>query len=271
MTETGTAVRVVGLRRLSETFVRAEVEGEAFAHVGLPGRPDEACVLHFPLADGGRDELGRWYTLREISPCGRRARIDVVCHPGGIGAGWARRARVGDEIGVSRAHSWFRRPGDARWQILVGDAAAVPALARIVAETPAHVETRVVLEVDEVPADFPGRDRVRREPASETGSRLAEIVAGLTLPEGPGYVYVGGEASATRAARRHLRHERGLPASAYGVLGYWRRDADTFRRTWQAHRETFERAYAEAHAAAGDDEERLLDLYEARLGADGLL
>ncbi|ALE80428.1 hypothetical protein WY02_20700 [Pseudonocardia sp. AL041005-10] len=71
------------------------------------------------------------------------------------------------------------------------------------------------------------------------------------LPDGPGYVYVGGEASATRAARKHLRHERGLPPGAYGVLGYWRRDADTFRRTWQANQERFEKAYADAAVAAG--------------------
>lgn len=271
MSETASAVRVVGLRRLSETFVRAEVEGDVLAEIGLPGAPDEACVFHFPLPGGGRDDHGRWYTLREIDPGGRRARIDLVCHPGGVGAGWARRARVGDELGVSRAHHWFKRPADVRWQVLVADAAALPAVARIVAETPPGIATEVVLEVDDVPEDFPPGVRVRREPASETGSRLAEIVAGLELPEGPGYVYVGGEAATTRAARKHLRHERGLPASAYGVLGYWRRDADTFRRTWESNKDRFEAAYAEAQAAAGDDEEKLLDLYEARLDRDGLL
>lgn len=265
------AVRVVGLHRLSDTFVRAEVEGEALAGLGLTGAPDEACVFHFPLPGGGRDDHGRWYTLREVSPCGRRACIDLVCHPGGVGAGWARRACVGDEIGVSRTKFWFRRPADARWQILVGDAAVVPALARIVGETPPAVDTRVVLEVDEVPADFPGRARVRREPVPEGDSRLPEIVAGLELPEGPGYVYVGGEAAATRAARKHLRHERGLAPSAYGVLGYWRRDADTFRARWRANQDRFARAYAEAEAAGGGDDERMMDLYEAALSRDGLL
>ena len=269
--ETAAAVRVTDVRRLSETFVRAEVEGGALAELGLTGAPDEACVFHFPLPDGGRDDHGRWYTLREVDPSGERALIDVVCHPGGVGASWARRARVGDELGVSRSHFWFKRPADARWQILVGDAAALPALARIVAESPPGLATRVVLEVDEVPADFPGGARVHREPVSETGSRLAEIVAGLELPEGPGYVYVGGEAAATRAARKHLRHERGLPASAYGVLGYWRRDADTFRRTWEANQDRFARAWAEAEVAGGGDDERQLDLYEASLSRDGLL
>lgn len=271
MAETAAAVRVTGVRRLSETFVRAEVEGAVLGELGLTGAPDEACVFHFPLPDGRRDDHGRWYTLRRVDPGGRRALIDLVCHPGGVGAGWARRARVGDELVVSRSKSWFRRPADARWQILVGDAAALPALARIVTESPPGIATEVVLEVDEVPADFPAGARVRREPASETGSRLAEIVAGLELPAGPGYVYVGGEAAATRAARRHLRHERGLPSTAYGVLGYWRRDADTFRRTWAANQDRFARAWSDAEAASDGDSEQLLDLYEATLTRAGLL
>lgn len=271
VTDERPAVRVVALERLSETFVRAEIEGEALAGIGLAGVPDEACVFHFPLPGGGRDDLGRWYTLRAVSPCRTRASIDLVCHPGGVGAGWARRACVGDEIGVSRSHSWFKRPADAAWQILVGDAAVVPALARVVAETPAGIDTEVVLEVDEIPADFPSGVRVRRVPASEETSRLADIVAGLELPAGPGYVYVGGEAAATRAARRHLRHERGLPSSAYGVLGYWRRDADTFRRHWAENQDRYEQAYAAAEAAGGGDEETMLDLYEQNLERDGLL
>ena len=271
VTEERADVRVVGLQRLSETFVRAEIEGDALSRLGLPGAPDEACVFHFPLTEGGRDEYGRWYTLREVSPCRTRASIDLVCHPGGVGADWARRARVGDELGVSRSHSWFRRPADARWQILVGDAAVVPALARVVAETPPGIDTEVVLEVDEIPADFPRGGRLRHEPVTGDTSRLAEIVAGLELPDGPGYIYVGGEAAATRAARKHLRHERKLPASAYGVLGYWRRDADTFRRRWAENKERYERAYTDAATAGAGDEEQTLDLYEATLERDGLL
>ncbi|MFP5022445.1 siderophore-interacting protein [Pseudonocardia phyllosphaerae] len=265
------AVRVVGLRTLSDTFVRAEVEGDALAGVGLPGAPDEACVFHFPQPDGTRDEFGRWYTLRTVSPCGRKASIDLVCHAGGIGASWARRACVGDEIGVSRAHSWFRRPADARWQILVGDAAAVPALARIVDETPAGIDTRVLLEVDEMPAEFPAGADVRCVAPVPDGSRLAELVETLHLPGGPGYVYVGGEAAATRAARKNLRHVRKLPSSSYGVLGYWRRDAEKARKTWEANQERYATAYSDAAAAAGDDEERMMDLYEANLERDGLL
>ncbi|NWJ69661.1 SIP domain-containing protein, partial [Pseudonocardia sp. ICBG1122] len=100
----------------------------------------------------------------------------------GVGASWARRACVGDEIEVSHSNSWFKRPAGVGWQILVGDAAALPALARIVTETPEGIDTEVVLEIDEVPADFPrGRGsaaspRARRQPAG--GDRRRAGAAG---------------------------------------------------------------------------------------------
>lgn len=266
-------VRVVGVHRLTDVFVRAELQGPALAALGLPGAPDEACVFHFPLPDGGVDTTGRWYTLRRVAPEADRATIDMVCHEGGVGAGWARRGAAGDEVGVSRTKSWFRRPPGARWQILVGDAAVLPAIARIVEETPPGLSTEVVAELPdgaELPP-MPGAAVVRRVSAAPGTSRLDDVVRGLELPDGPGYVYVGGEASTTRAARRNLRHERGLRPADYGVLGYWRRDADRFRARYEADPDRFARAWAEAEARAGGDEERLRDLYESTLSDAGLI
>lgn len=266
-------VRVVGVRRLCELFVRAELAGPGLAEVGLPGVPDEACVFHLPLPAGGVDEHGRWYSLRAVSPDRARATIDVLCHDGGVGAAWARRAAVGDEIGVSRSNSWFRRPTDARWQILVGDAAALPAIARIVEESPPGLTTEVVAELPTGAAapPMPAGLRMRRVSVQPGTSMLPDVVADLELPEGPGYVYVGGEAAATRAARKHLRHVRGLGTGRYGVLGYWRRDAERFRESYRADPQRFARAWADAQVRGGDDEERVMDLYERSLAEAGLI
>ncbi len=266
-------LRVVEVHHLSDTFVRAELEGAGLAGLGLPGVPDEACVFHFPLPGGGVDDRGRWYTLRHVRPDAGRATIDVLCHEGGVGAGWARRAAVGDEVGVSRTAGWYRRPAEARWQILVGDAAALPALARIAEEAPEGLPTEIVAELPEhaEPPPMPHGTRMRRVTATPGVSALDEIVRGLARPDGPGYVYVGGEAAATRAARKVLRHELGLRPVDYGVLGYWRRDAERFRRSLEAAPDRFAQAWAEAEAAGGGDEERVLDLYESNLSAAGLI
>lgn len=267
-----TTLRVTGVRALAEPFVRieADVDGEG---PDLPGVPDEACVLHVPLPDGSVDEFGRWYTIRRVSPDGRSVTVDVVAHAGGIGAEWARRARVGDEVGVSRVNDWYRLPDGATWQVLVGDAAAVPAIARIVEETPPGVRTDVVVEMPEGsgPPPLPDEAGARVVETPHGASRLEELVREIDRPDGPGLVYVAGEAAATRAARKVLRHELGLTPDSYKVVGYWRRDAERMRASYLAVPEKFAEAWARAEETGGGDEERVEDEYERRLSESGLI
>jgi NADPH-dependent ferric siderophore reductase len=267
----GTTLRVTGVQALAEPFVRIEAE-VVHGALDLPGTPDEAIVLHVPQPDGTRDENGRWYTVRRISPDGRAVVVDVVAHAGGVGAEWARRAAVGDELGVSRSACWFKRPEGVDWQILVGDAAGVPAIARIVDESPPELRTDVVVEVHagDGPPPLPDGAHVRTVVADEGTSRLEEIVRGLEIPDGPGYLFVVGEAAATRAARRYLRHELGMDTKHYRVVGYWNLDAEKLRAKYAANQDRFATAWAAAEAAGGDDEE-VQDRYETTLAEAGLL
>lgn len=269
--EDGTTLRVTGVRALADPFVRVDAEVASGA-LDLPGAPDEAVVLHFPLPGGGRDETGRWYTIRRISPDARAVTFDVVAHPGGIGAEWARRAAVGDELVVSRSACWFRRPEGVAWQVLVGDATGVPAIARVVEESPPDLRTDVVVELHERDGRPPLPDGagVRTVVADEGASRLEEIVRGLELPDGPGYLFVVGEAAATRAVRKHLRHERRMGTRNYTVVGYWNPDAERLRARYAANQERFAAAWADAEAAGGDDED-VRDRYERTLTEAGLL
>lgn len=269
--EDGTTLRVTGVRALAEPFVRIEAEVASGA-LDLPGAPDEAVVLHLPLPGGGRDETGRWYTIRQISPDARDVVFDVVAHAGGVGAGWARRAAVGDELGVSRSACWFRRPDGVAWQVLVGDAAGVPAIARVVEESTPGLRTEVVVEMHagDGPPPLPDEAYVRTVPGDEGTSRLEETVRGLELPDGPGYLFVVGEAAATRGVRRYLRHERGMSPEHYKVVGYWNLDAERLRARYEADQERFVAAWADAEAAGGDEEE-IQDRYERSLTEAGLL
>ncbi|MEJ3657834.1 siderophore-interacting protein [Actinomycetes bacterium KLBMP 9759] len=259
------------VRRTSPSIVRIGLVGPPIASLGVP---DEACVLHLPLPDGGRDDYGRWYTVRAIEPGTGRLSIDVVTHDGGVGAGWARRAEPGDRLGVSARNSWFRRGADATWQVLLGDVAALPAIGRIVQESPQALRTTVVVEVpdadDEVP--MPGHVDVTwvRNPDLARRSRLEELARGVQLPEGPGYVYVAGEAAATRRVRKYLRHELGMKPHQYGVIGYWRMDNERWMRRYARTAKQYEQIWADAHAA-GADEEEAQDIYEERVAKAGLL
>ena len=247
------------------------------------GVPDEALLL--VIADpktgavdlpgehnGNNFERARWYTVRRFDPESRELTIDVVGHDVGLATRWARRALPGDPVGVSSVRTWYDRPDDARWQLLVGDITAVPAIGRIIEEQSESIETLVRIEItdsrDQI--EFPAGDNVRVEWVHNSGdSRLDELVRTAVMSEGPGYTFAAGEAAATRAVRRHLRHELGQPASRYSVIGYWTARSEVWNRRLEQSGIDLAEIY-EAGAAAGKDEEELADEVDRQLVAAGL-
>ncbi len=214
----------------SPSMIRVELGGPGLADFTSLGVPDEACVFEFPVPDpvaGLRPNPGRWYSLHEVEP--DYLAIGVVIHPGGLGSDWAEKAAVGDTLRITQHNSWFRRPDDAAWQLLLGDITALPAFARIITEDAEKLPTRAIVEIPD-----PGDELDEWEHAADirwvhnpglmtTHSVLVDLARELQFPDGPGYVYVAGEASVTRAVRKLLRTQHKLPAEQSGGIGYWRR------------------------------------------------
>jgi len=157
--------------------------------------------------------------------------------------------------------------------VLLGDVAALPAIARIAETAPFGMRTLAAIEIpgphDEIALPGATTTWVHNTDLS-AGSMLEEMARGITLPDGPGYIYVAGEAAATRAVRKHLRHDRRMPVGSYGVIGYWRRDAERWMKRYEEAVPEFEHIWQQAEAAGSDDEE-VLDIYEAKLAEAGLL
>ena len=59
------------------------------------------------------------------------------------------------------------------------------------------------------------------EPPSPGESELAELVRGLSWPDGDGYFWMAGESAQMRDIRHHVRHELGWATRHYDVMGYW--------------------------------------------------
>jgi NADPH-dependent ferric siderophore reductase len=267
---------VVSVDGLSPHLVRVVVTAPGFTSLDVP---DEAVVVTFPRAgsntaavEDSRD--GHWYTVRHVG-AGDRLTLDIATHEGGIGSAWTGRARVGDRLHLRSQGSWYRRGADARWQVLLVDVTGLPACARILEQTPRDVRSIAVVEVPDA-ADrqhLPGAEVTwLPNPALTSGaSLLGRAARSVTVPDGPGYVYAAGEAAATREVRRHLRHELGLPATAYGVIGYWRRDAHAWARRIAESGVDLDALWDEAESLAPDDEEAAIDAYEERLDRAGLL
>jgi NADPH-dependent ferric siderophore reductase len=209
----------VVLRRdpVSDHLVRLVLGGDGLAGFESTGVPDEWVGLVVP----GQFQ-SRYYTVRSWD--GRELILDVVVHEVGLVTEWASRDCVDETVVVTAAAGSFDPPPDSQWLWLVGDLTALPAMARIAEET--SLNLRIWAEVPDEPGltDYlPDDDRVTwlRPPALES-SALAEAVAGLDWPTEPGYFWMAGESAQMRQIRTHLKRDRGLPNSAYDVMGYWR-------------------------------------------------
>jgi NADPH-dependent ferric siderophore reductase len=233
----------------------------------------EGAGWRFP--EGTPESPTRTYTVRRVDPLDGEVTIDVVLHQRGVASTWARHAKAGDVVGLNSPTGMYQRPEAATWQMLVADSTGLPAACRLMAQAPPHVRTWVWLEV-------PTPDhRISLAPAPHVAvawlyggngrgpSRLEEVVRSLDRPEEPGYVWVAGETKVLRGVRRHLRHELGLPATAYKAVGYWVDHGEE----WEArYRGLTDQVKAELDALweSDRDEEEIEDDVDARLEQLGL-
>ena len=177
-----TEVEVVGVERLSPSFVRIELGGSGLADYGVDGqRWDQRIKLIFPdpvtggiTSTEGADASwwGTWiersaaerghmrtYTIRDVRGSGEQTTfvVDIVLHadgdPLGPGSAWAARASVGDRIVLTGPRRGFHyggiefTPAPGADLLLVGDETAVPSVCTILEQLPDDARGAVFLEV----------------------------------------------------------------------------------------------------------------------------
>ncbi len=287
-------LQVDRVRRLTPGMVRIEFTGELddfestavgdeYVRLFLPdaGQPEPTMPIatedgYWTFPEGTEPSPVRCYTVRDWDPVRAVLTVDFVVHDGGVAAAWALRATPGDVVAINTPRGMYQPADGIGWRLLVADATALPAAARLIEQAPAGVRTRAVIEVagpqDRQPIDTPAQSEIRWVYGGNghSPSRLEQIVRSADLPEGPGYVWVAGEARSTRAVRRYLRHELRLPASAYKVVGYWTEDSETWQRKYEELPEETRSALAAMWEDATRDEEEIEDEYTAALERLGL-
>jgi NADPH-dependent ferric siderophore reductase len=196
----------------------------------------ERAPEHWPIT--------RTYTVRGYDAATGTMTVDFVVHGDeGIAGPWARRVQPGAEIGFYGPGGAFAPDPTADAHLLVGDEAALPAIAASLERLDRTARAHVFLEIEEADCrqPVPGPDGleltwvVRGD--RPHGEALAEAVRAATLPKGRLSVFVHGNAYMVRDLRRYLCIEAGVTKSAISMSGYWRPGAT--EDLWQATKREF--------------------------------
>ena len=197
----------------------------------------------------------RTYTVRSFDRVSNIMAVDFVVHgDGGLAGPWAAQAITGDRIGFRGPGGKFVPNPEADAYLLVGDEAALPAIAATLEALEQDAVAQVFVEVDsedhriELPTTSRTTiDWLHRDGHSH-GVSLADAVRKADLPAGSLQVFVHGNAHMVKDVRRYLFVELGLDKSGVSISGYWR--TDHTEDAWQASKHEFVAAMEAEEAAA---------------------
>ncbi|MBB4913547.1 siderophore-interacting protein [Streptosporangium saharense] len=289
MTDGLYTAEVLRTRYVTPLMVRVTLGGPGLYGFAGSGVPDEYFKMFFPAPGRTAPTMpdvvdGRWvyppgepepelrtYTVRRYDAAAGELDVDFVVHEGGVAGPWAVAARPGDRVGLAAPHGVYRPPADTGLRLLLADATALPAVGRIIEELPEGARATAYVEVagpaEHQEFETAGEVEVTWiHPGDGTG--LEQVLRAHDL-DATTYVWAAGEAGVMRAIRRHLRHERGLPAERYATLGYWRPAAEEWQRRFSRVADDVRAKVAEARSS-GKDSEECQDEFDAALEAAGL-
>ena len=238
------------LRRITFTgtdlqdFVSASFDDHVKLFFPLPGEAEPLLPSGPPgsrSSDGPRP-VARDYTPRRFDAAAGQLDIEFLLHGHGPAASWAAQAAPGQRLGLGGPRGSFILPDGLPWQLLIGDDAALPAIARRLAELPAGTPVHVLLETQDASTQVPLATAaaaqitwLHRHTAAPGSSGLLAAAAGrLAKPEGDGFVWAAGEASEIAAVRQVLVSQWGLPKHQIRAASYWKRGAESHHEVMDA-------------------------------------
>jgi len=221
-------------------FVTASFDDHVKLFLPQPGSSEPVLPSGPPgsrLAEGdGPRPLARDYTPRRFDATSGELDIDFVLHGHGPAASWAAQARPGQWLGLGGPRGSFILPPALDWQLLIGDDAALPAIARRLAELPAGTAVRVLVETQDASTQPPLPTLAQahiswlHRGSAEAGRSglLLGAVQRLSRPAGEGFVWAAGEAAEIAAVRADIVARWGLAKHQIRAASYWKRGAASF-------------------------------------------
>ncbi|MBY4896027.1 siderophore-interacting protein [Cupriavidus sp. AU9028] len=219
-----------------DDFVSASFDDHVKVFLPAPGQSEPVLPTMGPdglvFAEDAPRPAARDYTPRRHDAARRELDIEFVLHGDGPGATWAAQAQPGQRLGIGGPRGSFVIPEGFDWHLLAGDEAALPAISRRLEELPAQARVIALIEIEDDahrialggPSLAAGNATVQwvRRGAGQT---LVDAVRAVSLPDGEGFVWAGGEAAAMRAVRTCLAESKGVDKRRMRVSSYWKQGA----------------------------------------------
>lgn len=171
----------------------------------------------------------RTYSVRRWHDEDSALELDFVLHgerpeDAGVAARWAEQARPGDRIALVGAGGGYTPDPEASAHLLLGDHAALPAIAASLETLPEDAVGTALIQLDHAEDAQELRAPAGVEVRSVIGEReqlLAEAAA-LDLADPAGlHVFCHAERGLTKQLRRLLVAERGIPRDRISISAYW--------------------------------------------------
>ena len=222
----GHEAHVVEVSRLSPSIVRVRAAARKASETPFP----PGCKIKVHVGGGQM----RSYTPAAVDAETGTLDLVVFEHGDSAGSRWVRALGHGDVVHFLGPASSVSGPvGDEPWVGFYGDETALGLAEVILAAATTDqclgaIETRPgdVAAVDHLPLTAVAR-------SAEVGAGLVEHARNVPLPEGPGVIWLSGEATSVLALRTTLL-DRGVPKTRLRVKPYW-------SVRGKAHRKTLER------------------------------
>lgn len=214
---------------------------------GLRALPELTFTDHYVKLMFG--DVTRTYTIRWFDRVANEMAIDFVIHGDeGLAGPWAASAQPGDEISFMGPSGAWAPALEADAHLLVGDEAAIPAIAAALDALPSDARAWVFLEVASAahhqPLRVPSRTTVtwvhRDEHGLPYGEALVRAVIAAGVPDGVVEAFVHGNADMVKPLRRFLFREVGFDRARVSISGYWRTGLNEDR--WQSSKREFNAA-----------------------------
>lgn len=224
----GRSLRVDSVERLTPAMLRIVLLGDDLAGFATHA-PDDHVKLLIPAADGVI--VKRDYTPRSFDPSTARLTIDFALHDAGPATDWAVRARPGDRIDIAGPKMSAVIPQDFDWWLLIGDEAALPAIARRLEELRPGTPVTAIVAVEGAGEEQPLKSDAaldiiwvhRPRDMADDATPVIDALRRIPVREGDGFIWIGGESSWARELREEVVDRRGQPKAWVKARGYWRK------------------------------------------------